>query len=164
MSVNGAIFAPQRNRRPRPEPSKHGFVYFIEREPGDYVKIGWAKHGPHVRICELQTGCPDLLYVRAYFEGTRDDERKMHETFRCLRGRGEWFANVLKLADFLNYLDDANGERPATEDEIVTALGDCVLGGTWHPDLAVKESTYDESADWRPWGDLLHAYDMVDLA
>lgn len=151
-------------RRSRSEASDRGFVYFIEREPGDHVKIGWAKHGPHVRINELQTGCPDLLYVRAYFEGSREDERRMHRTFESLRGRGEWFANVLKLADFLNYLDDTNGERPATEEELVTALSDCVLGSQWYPDSPVKETTYDESADWQPWGELLHAYDLVESA
>lgn len=142
----------------------NGYVYFIEREPGDQVKIGWAKYSPHDRLKTLQTGCPDHLYVRAYFRGSPEDERRMHRTFESVRGRGEWFANVLKLADFLNYLDDTSGDRPATEEEVVTALCDCILGGQYHPDCLVKESTYDESADWRPWTRLLEKYGLLEVA
>ena len=137
-----------------------GFVYFIEREPGDFVKIGWAKHGPLTRMSTLQTGCPDLLYVRSYFHGTMQDERRMHETFADWRVRGEWFANVLKLSDFLDYLDDGQGNRLVSEVKLVEALADCVLGSMYTPHCPVKEETYDESADWRPWANLLgqHGY------
>lgn len=139
-----------------------GFIYFIEREPGDYVKIGWAKHGPHVRISELQTGCPDLLIVRGYFPGTREDESRMHRTFADLRARGEWFCNILKLADFMRYIDGyTEGTRPLTEHELVNSLHDCVLTGHWHPEYPVKEKTYDESGDWRPWADLLGNHGLL---
>jgi hypothetical protein len=141
-----------------------GYVYFIETEHGGYVKIGWAKNSPFERIATLQTGCPDLLTVRAYFRGSRQDERRMHETFAQWRQRGEWFANVLKLSDFLTYLDDTEGKRPATEDEVVIALADCVLGSQYMPDYPVKESTYDESADWRPWRHLLEKHGMLEDA
>jgi hypothetical protein len=143
-----------------------GYVYFIEREPGDYVKIGWAKHNPFARLCELQTGSPDLLFVRAYIAGSRDDERRMHKTFESLRSRGEWFANILKLSDFLNHLSpdetQVAASRASTEEEFVAALDDCVLSGCWYPDYPVSEEIYDDSGDWRPWGDLLEKYDLVE--
>lgn len=140
-----------------------GYVYFIEREPGDYVKIGWAKHGPFVRISELQTGCPDLLTVRAYFRGTREDERRMHQTFADLRGRGEWFANVLRLSEMLAYFEDVDAhQRPVTEEELVTALHDCVLTSNYYPGYPVSELAYDDSGDWRPWAHLFAKYSLLE--
>lgn len=143
-----------------------GFVYFIETESGGHVKIGWAKHGPLHRMPMLQTGCPDVLFVRAYFRGSRDDEGRMHRTFADLRVRGEWFANVLKLSDFLNYLDDANGDRCCTEEELALALADCVYGSHWTPDenYGVKEIAYDESGDWTPWRGLLAKHHYLEPA
>lgn len=137
-----------------------GFVYFIEREPGDYVKIGWTKYGPADRLSQLQTGCPDLLYVRAFFPGSLEDERRMHLTFADLRGRGEWFANILKLADFLQQLDKrksfSDEASCSSLDDVAQALHDQVMqGGGWYPDYPVSELVYDDSGVWEPWRSLL---------
>lgn len=147
-----------RSRRPS---DGLGFVYFIEREPGDYVKIGWAKNGPYARIPELQTGSPDLLIVRAYFEGSLEDERRMHHTFANLRGRGEWFANILKLAEFLNYFEEIDATRAVSPWELAAALHDCVLVGSWHPEYPVSEVVYEESGDWQQWKHLLHEHALA---
>lgn len=143
-----------------------GFVYFIETEGSCHVKIGWAKHSPAARMATLQTGCPHHMFVRAFFAGSQEDERRMHRTFADLRANGEWFANVLKLSDFLHYLDDANGDRPCTEEEIALALADCVYGSHWRPGEAygVKEIIYDDSGDWTPWRDLLAKYHFLATA
>jgi Meiotically up-regulated gene 113 len=45
----------------------------------------------HERVKDLQTGCPWKLTVLAVTEGTKCDEKGLHQRFRELHMRGEWF-------------------------------------------------------------------------
>lgn len=133
---------------------KNGFVYFITREPGDRVKIGFTTSNPHARRAALQTGCPDPLDLVAYVPATDEEERRLHETFRELRVQGEWFYCQQKLADFVWYLDgdcDPRNRDPATDRErFEDGLWDVVITGYDYPNRTDLEG-YAESGDGSLW-------------
>lgn len=116
---------------------KTGFVYFITSEPDLFVKIGWALHCPERRLRELQTGCPEPLRLMAYFPGSREDERRLHDTFAELHHRGEWFYNQHKLTDLIQYLSD-NYPKPtetgASREVFEAATWDVIITGYDFPD------------------------------
>lgn len=134
-----------------------GHVYFITVEPDRYVKIGWALHNPANRLRELQTGCPDTLRLMAWAPGSREDERRLHETFRELHYRGEWFVCEHKLEDLVSYLSD-DFPRPtktgATRQRFEDGIWDVVITGYDFPHLHDLDA-YRRSGDGALW-DHLH--------
>lgn len=115
-----------------------GFIYFITSEPDEYVKIGWAMHSPHRRMRELQTGCPEALRLMAYAPGSREEERRLHETFAELHYRGEWFFNQHKLYDLISYLSDNHPRETnsgATRQRFEDGIWDVVITGYDFPML-----------------------------
>lgn len=123
------------------------YIYFITREPGDKVKIGFTKSNPEARRATLQTGCPDPLDLAVYFPGTIEDERRLHHTFRDLQYRSEWFFCQDKLRDLIFYLEGdllIGGNRFVSRDQFECGICDCVLGeiGPW---------TIAETTDPAPW-------------
>lgn len=68
-------------------------IYFIQSGQAGPIKIGYTKNESLLkrRLNALQTACPDKLYLRGLFEGTLGDEYYLHNKFRYLRIRGEWF-------------------------------------------------------------------------
>jgi hypothetical protein len=115
-----------------------GYVYFITCEPDQYVKIGWSLRNPTGRLNTLQTGCPEALRLMAFFPGSQEDERRLHQTFDELRYRGEWFFNQYKLLDLIRYLSDGYPRETntgATREVFEAATWDVIITGYEHPDM-----------------------------
>jgi hypothetical protein len=70
-----------------------GVVYFLQAEPGDPVKIGYAKDraGVERRLRAAQLGHPAALRVLAIMDGGRVLEAELHRRFANDRIYGEWF-------------------------------------------------------------------------
>jgi hypothetical protein len=81
---------------------KQGYVYLIGEE-FDYdtaFKIGFSTN-PEARVAELQTGNPRRLVLLGKTEGTREDERALHEKYMRYNVLQEWFrANPALLLEF----------------------------------------------------------------
>jgi hypothetical protein len=81
-----------------------GWLYFIgESGLTSFVKIGFTKYPPAVRLKQLQTGNPRklmLLYYRK-FPDVMDVESRLHERFDEDRVEGEWFRLSKALRDYL---------------------------------------------------------------
>jgi len=73
-----------------------GFVYFIQEEGTDRIKIGFSEH-PEGRLKEFQTGNSNKLILKGYIEGTYQDESNLHQEFSEERGNGEWFESSPRL-------------------------------------------------------------------
>ena len=54
------------------------------------VKFGISKT-PQKRLMDLQVGSPVRLELFASIKGTRELEKKIHQSLRHLRSHGEWF-------------------------------------------------------------------------
>jgi len=68
-------------------------VYFIVQDTEDfpmYVKIG-RSNTPEQRVSELQTGCAHELMLWFCLPGGKAEEDRIHNHFRRVRRRGEWF-------------------------------------------------------------------------
>lgn len=66
-------------------------VYFLRC--GEYIKIGKSRssHTLQERISTLQTGNPYPLILLGLKAGGLKEEKKIHDRFRHLHHRGEWF-------------------------------------------------------------------------
>jgi len=114
------------------------FIYFVRPEDRPFIKIGIAAHGPESRLRNLQTGCPDELWVEAFLRCgpcNRSEavaiEQSVHRRFHNLRIRGEWFRRREALIAFMGQAMSHNapyckrcGRRPVTEKK---AYGICPL-------------------------------------
>jgi hypothetical protein len=97
-----------------------GYVYFIASRRA--TKVGWSRD-PRRRLRSLQTGNPEQLFLIAQVQGTKKDERRIHEALRGARlGDSEWFRSssvtaYLAGADVPTILDrqDTN-ETPASRE------------------------------------------------
>lgn len=72
--------------------AKNGCIYCIGPSDARVVKIGWSQD-PEKRLRELQTGNPDRLEIHAIFPASQSVERGLHDLFKDLAVRGEWFLN-----------------------------------------------------------------------
>jgi hypothetical protein len=70
-----------------------GYVYLVATQGADplYVKIGFSRTDPRLRMASLQTGCPHHLYLLGFMAGCRNMERYFHDACREYRVSGEWF-------------------------------------------------------------------------
>lgn len=130
-----------------------GFVYFVTSEPDNFVKIGWAMRSPWARMRELQTGCPEALRLMAAVPGSRDEERRLHETFAELHYRGEWFFLEHKLSDLVQYLSDnwpKETNNVAARQTFEDAIWDVVITGYDYPHLPDVEA-YRSSGNGSFW-------------
>lgn len=86
------------------EPSLNCYVYFIQMGFFGPIKIGFSENNPLGRLRDLQVGNPEELRLIGYLRcKDRSTERTLHEEFRALKIRGEWFANSNIL---INYVKD----------------------------------------------------------
>ena len=84
-----------------------GYVYLVRAEQLRLVKIGLSRN-IFRRLHEMQVGSPDRLILQTLF--TTEDpawlEQMLHQRFRHLRVRGEWFRPDADMEDWLStYLD-----------------------------------------------------------
>lgn len=81
-----------------------GNVYFILAPHSLSVKIGYTSNGCALRLLQLQTGTPEPLVLLGYMPADeRYTEMFLHEHFRELRIRGEWFQFNHCIADFVRW-------------------------------------------------------------
>lgn len=76
-------------QKKQPKPSKRGYVYLMHDNSLGYCKIGFSSN-PSYREQTLQAQKPTVELVYAW-EGSLQDEKKLHERFSDKRIRGEWF-------------------------------------------------------------------------
>jgi hypothetical protein len=65
-------------------------IYFVQCTGTRYIKIGYSEN-PRARLSSLQTGSASELQLLNIIDGNRDKERELHEQFRHLRVKGEWY-------------------------------------------------------------------------
>lgn len=75
-----------------------GWIYFIETENGQYVKIGFSFR-PVRRLGQLGTLMPVRLV--GCFPGSKSTERWLHARFAPNRRIGEWFSSTPELRLFI---------------------------------------------------------------
>lgn len=80
-----------------------GFIYFIEAEGAQRIKIGYSKN-PDRRLRSLSTGSPMPLRLLAQIPGNQADESKIQRQFAELRLEGEWFYATAQLRDYVDGL------------------------------------------------------------
>src|SRR4030095_2341085 len=85
--------------------SSLGFVYFIETEDGQYVKIGFSRR-PSVRMSELAPLRPGKFALRLIgtVQSTQHVEAWFHMAFAQDRDNGEWFRSTPRLRAFMDAL------------------------------------------------------------
>lgn len=97
--------APRRSRRNKQRIRKNTgpVVYFIQAGFRGPIKIGYTSKSIARRFTNMQTDCPDLLYIRGTMPGARELERRLHEQFSAHYHSpwGEWFKPVPELVAFI---------------------------------------------------------------
>ena len=71
-----------------------GYVYLIgEEENQNQYKIGCTKKDPEKRLDELQTGNPNKLILKAYFETDKPFklEAMLHNRYKYNNSFNEWY-------------------------------------------------------------------------
>ena len=74
-------------------------VYFIQAGPGGPVKIGFSEN-PQQRLAQVQVDSPVPCVLLGVLPGGEAEEAELHERFRLLWIRGEWFepgADLLEI-------------------------------------------------------------------
>jgi T5orf172 domain. len=74
-------------------------IYFIT--DGEYIKIGYTRTYPIIRLKELQTGNPKPLKLLATMEGGLSLEKELHNTFRPYKAQGEWFRSSGEILEYI---------------------------------------------------------------
>lgn len=74
-------------------------LYFIRNETTGNVKIGISKD-PEARLRSLQTGSDATLTIMDTFPGNKWCEASLHDEFKALHVRGEWFRFGPELQEF----------------------------------------------------------------
>ena len=84
-----------------------GTTYIIRMQ--DFVKIGFTKSDTaRARIATLQCACPIPFEVVAQIRGGKELEQCLHDLFRSLNVRDEWFRYEGSLVEFVSQLADLN--------------------------------------------------------
>ena len=78
-------------------------IYFATAREASAVKIGYSGD-PHIRMTEVQVGCPFKVKLEAVLPGTLADERALHGRFSDARLNGEWF----RITPFIEAIIAAN--------------------------------------------------------
>lgn len=77
-------------RAPAPAASPAGNVYVVRDDLGR-LKIGWTGGSVERRARGIEKASGHPLEIVASFQGTRRDERQVHEQLAASRLHGEWF-------------------------------------------------------------------------
>ena len=75
-----------------------------------FVKLGKAQD-PQKRLNDLQVGCPRSLELLATIDLDDKDELFVHEAFKNLRVRGEWFDGGTRLWNFIALCNSEMGPQ-----------------------------------------------------
>lgn len=66
-------------------------IYIVRAQGTDLYKIGFTARQVEERLKEVQTGSPYPLKIIHTFDGSQDDEKRMHLEFKQFLIHGEWF-------------------------------------------------------------------------
>lgn len=77
-------------------------IYFITDKQN--IKIGYTKNSVEKRLKQLQTSCPEQLYILGWIDGDLETESFLHKKFSKSRIRynGEWFRPAEDLISYIN--------------------------------------------------------------
>lgn len=89
-----------------------GFVYFLT--DGEAIKIGFAKN-PAKRLADLQIAQSFELVMIATFSAPKYQERIVHNMFKHLHIRGEWFRIDSAITDYIDDLEEQGFVVPVSE-------------------------------------------------
>jgi hypothetical protein len=78
-----------------------GSIYFVAVDR--FIKIGFST-GTYSRIAQMQTGSPFEIVLIADVPGTEQSEQIMHDKFKSLHERGEWFRRDAGLLAYIDWL------------------------------------------------------------
>lgn len=78
-----------------------GFVYFIETEDGQFIKIGFSVN-VHRRMGQIALLAPSRLI--GFFPASPQTEYWIHRKFALSRHVGEWFRSSMELREFIDSL------------------------------------------------------------
>lgn len=82
---------------------KEYIVYFILDTYSNNVKIGYSTlKNLYKRLNTLQIGTPYELKLLGAIWGDIETEKKLHNQFKHLHIRGEWFVFTKEIEDFLS--------------------------------------------------------------
>lgn len=77
-------------------------IYIIKAQETNLVKIGFTKFKDiNKRIDNLSTGCPFIIDILLFIEGTLEDERLLHNRFKHLHYNKEWFKYEDELKNYV---------------------------------------------------------------
>ena len=103
-------------------------IYFVS--DGEYIKIGCTKQDIYSRINSLQTGNARQLICMGNIPGDLEIEKNLHNRFKHLQEKGEWFRKdqelieyikgVTKKDTFYSVLDNAHKRYPHYPKELFT--------------------------------------------
>lgn len=84
-------------------------IYAIEAKGLSIVKIGYCSshHALVWRLSAVSTHCPVEPVLLGAMQGTRTDERQIHEDWAHARVRGEWFSTDPRVTNLGKYLEKA---------------------------------------------------------
>jgi hypothetical protein len=101
-----------------------GCLYFLGAMGLQAVKIGFTSNDPKLRLKELQTGNPHALQLLLVREGTMGQEAWLHNYFKELWIRGEWFRLEGHLASFVSWAADRSETHPHLIHELIDMYGE----------------------------------------
>ena len=78
-----------------------GNIYFIQCQDTGPIKIGYATNVKR-RFSEIQVNCPYTLKLLAFAPGSKLWEDALHQEYRKINTRGEWFLPTEKLMSHIN--------------------------------------------------------------
>lgn len=82
-------------------------IYFITARDIGRVKIGFSEN-PFVRFSKVQADNPSKLILEATQEGSKEQEKALHERFAPLRVQGEWFQLNPEIQAYIDGLAQLN--------------------------------------------------------
>ena len=80
-------------------------IYFIRTDNPDVdrIKIGFTTQDLRSRLSQINAGSPVKLRVVATIDGDRNKETELHNMFKSLHIKGEWFTAAPELIEFINH-------------------------------------------------------------
>ena len=123
-----------------------GFVYFIQEEETDHIKIGFSEKHPKGRLKDFQTGNSNKLILLGFLEGTYQDETNLHQEFyeERIREENEWFRLSTRLKDRIKELlensleDKKSGIEDLDFERTEIFDGEFKEEGLWNGELDVS--------------------------
>ena len=84
-----------------------GYIYFIQNEDNNLIKIGYAKN-VQKRIVALQTPSTSKLILLGNIPGNFDFEKRLHKRFHGAKKSGEWFRPTFELLGYIYSMTHEN--------------------------------------------------------